>query len=93
MSSHARLGPKEDGSCRSGSIFKDAPLHASVNTSMDDLCALANDKGGWASHVRSALPRLHRREKEIAAPRYGKINLLHVVSIQCYYEYCTRYRA
>ena len=34
------LGTKEDGSYRSGSIFMDAPPHAS----MDDLCALANDE-------------------------------------------------
>ena len=36
------LGPKEDGSYRPGSTFMDAPPHAS----MDDLCALANDKRG-----------------------------------------------
>ena len=52
------LGPKEDGSYRSGSIFMDTPPHAS----MDDLCALANNKRSWASHIRSTLPQLCRQK-------------------------------
>ena len=57
------LGPQEDGSYRSGSIFMDTTPHNNMN----DLCAVANDKRGWASLIRPTLSKLYRREKEINA--------------------------
>ena len=70
------LGPKEDGIAnsiyRNGSIFSDAPTHGS----MAQLVALANDKQGWANHIRSTPPQLHKRKRENKAAA-ARARLLH----------------